>query len=210
MWVADRDVGAAAISSPSARRSTLQTLVDASLLRTGKIPVFVRAVCEWTSWAPRISACPSIKRRRPRKAPFFIFQTDSSEKFITGQNEREETTQDAIVTKSAAFASYEINYLTYITASLKNCLDGQTLDGVFDQCLTRQVCPTSQTYTQSSIAKEFCVFWHPGGVTVTTRPTTPSRPKRVDIFLHVCRFSLHILWQNPFDWAWRQESQKNA
>ncbi len=32
------------------------------------------------------------------------------EKFITGQNEREETTQDAIVTKSAAFASYEINY----------------------------------------------------------------------------------------------------
>jgi hypothetical protein len=29
-------------------------------------------------------------------------------KFITGQNEREETTQDAIVTKSAAFASYEI------------------------------------------------------------------------------------------------------
>jgi hypothetical protein len=27
--------------------------------------------------------------------------------FITGQNEREETTQDAIVTKSAAFASYE-------------------------------------------------------------------------------------------------------
>jgi hypothetical protein len=32
-------------------------------------------------------------------------------KFITGQNEREETTQDAIVTKSAAFASYEINYL---------------------------------------------------------------------------------------------------
>jgi hypothetical protein len=37
--------------------------------------------------------------------------------FITGQNEREETTQDAIVTKSAAFASYEINYLTYITAT---------------------------------------------------------------------------------------------
>ncbi len=39
------------------------------------------------------------------------------EKFITGQNEREETTQDAIFTKSAAFASYEINYLTYITAT---------------------------------------------------------------------------------------------
>jgi len=39
------------------------------------------------------------------------------QKFITGQNEREETTQDAIVTKSAAFASYEINYLTYITAT---------------------------------------------------------------------------------------------
>jgi hypothetical protein len=31
----------------------------------------------------------------------------AKEKFITGQNEREETTQDAIVTKSAAFASYE-------------------------------------------------------------------------------------------------------
>jgi hypothetical protein len=41
----------------------------------------------------------------------------SRTKFITGQNEREETTQDAIVTKSAAFASYEINYLTYITAT---------------------------------------------------------------------------------------------
>jgi hypothetical protein len=34
-----------------------------------------------------------------------------SGKFITGQNEREETTQDTIVTKRAAFASYEINYL---------------------------------------------------------------------------------------------------
>jgi hypothetical protein len=34
--------------------------------------------------------------------------------FITGQNEREETTQDTIVTKSAACASYEINYVTYI------------------------------------------------------------------------------------------------
>jgi hypothetical protein len=37
--------------------------------------------------------------------------------FIPGQNEREETTQGTIVTKSAAFASYEINYLTYITAT---------------------------------------------------------------------------------------------
>jgi hypothetical protein len=37
--------------------------------------------------------------------------------FITGQNEREETTQDTIVTKSAAYASYEINYVTYITAT---------------------------------------------------------------------------------------------
>jgi hypothetical protein len=37
--------------------------------------------------------------------------------FITGQNEREETTQDTIVTKSAACASYEINYVTYITAT---------------------------------------------------------------------------------------------
>ncbi len=40
-----------------------------------------------------------------------------SKRFITGQKEREETTQDIIVTKSAAFASYEINYLTYITAT---------------------------------------------------------------------------------------------
>ncbi len=40
-----------------------------------------------------------------------------NDEFITGQNEREETTQDTIVTKSAAFASYEINYLTYITAT---------------------------------------------------------------------------------------------
>jgi hypothetical protein len=40
-------------------------------------------------------------------------QTPSSllpKKFITGQNERQETTQDTIVTKRAAFASYEINY----------------------------------------------------------------------------------------------------
>jgi hypothetical protein len=37
--------------------------------------------------------------------------------FSTGQNEREETTQDTIVTKSAACASYEINYVTYITAT---------------------------------------------------------------------------------------------
>jgi hypothetical protein len=30
------------------------------------------------------------------------------EKFITGQNEREETTQDAIVTKSAAFSIHPV------------------------------------------------------------------------------------------------------
>jgi hypothetical protein len=40
-----------------------------------------------------------------------------NEIFITGQNEREETTQDTTVTKSAACASYEINYVTYITAT---------------------------------------------------------------------------------------------
>jgi hypothetical protein len=39
------------------------------------------------------------------------------ENFIAGQNEREETTQDTIVTKSAACASYEIHYVTYITAT---------------------------------------------------------------------------------------------
>ncbi len=50
----------------------------------------------------------------------FIIKTRGtivSENFITGQNEREETTQDTIVTKSAACASYEINYVTYITAT---------------------------------------------------------------------------------------------
>jgi hypothetical protein len=46
-----------------------------------------------------------------------MLRKSKKEKFITGQNEREETTQDAIFTKSAAFASYEINYLTYITAT---------------------------------------------------------------------------------------------
>jgi hypothetical protein len=55
------------------------------------------------------------------------------QQFITGQNEREETTQDAIVTKSAAFASYEINYLTYITATYtraKRRWHGATAPGV--------------------------------------------------------------------------------
>ncbi len=33
------------------------------------------------------------------------------------QNEREETTQDIIVTKSAAYASYKSNYVAYITAT---------------------------------------------------------------------------------------------
>jgi hypothetical protein len=37
--------------------------------------------------------------------------------FITGQNEREETTQNTTVTKSAACASYKSNYVTYITAT---------------------------------------------------------------------------------------------
>jgi hypothetical protein len=37
--------------------------------------------------------------------------------FITGQNEREETTQNTIVTKSAVCASYKSNYVTYITAT---------------------------------------------------------------------------------------------
>jgi hypothetical protein len=37
--------------------------------------------------------------------------------FITGQNEREETTQDTIVTKSAAYASYKSNYVTMLEAS---------------------------------------------------------------------------------------------
>jgi hypothetical protein len=33
-------------------------------------------------------------------------------KFITGQNEREESTQNTTVTKSAAFASYKIKETT--------------------------------------------------------------------------------------------------
>jgi hypothetical protein len=37
--------------------------------------------------------------------------------FITGQNEREQTTQNTTVTKSAACASYKSNYVTYITAT---------------------------------------------------------------------------------------------
>ncbi len=37
--------------------------------------------------------------------------------FITGQNEKEETTQNTTVTKSAACASYKSNYVTYITAT---------------------------------------------------------------------------------------------
>jgi hypothetical protein len=43
---------------------------------------------------------------------------------ITGQNEREETTgtQDAIVTKSAACASYKSNYVTYISATYRTLL----------------------------------------------------------------------------------------
>jgi hypothetical protein len=45
--------------------------------------------------------------------------------FITGQNEREETTQNTTVTKSAASrcASYNLdqsNYVTYITATLQH------------------------------------------------------------------------------------------
>jgi hypothetical protein len=40
-----------------------------------------------------------------------------TENFITGQNEREETTQNTTVTKSAACASYKSNYVTYITAT---------------------------------------------------------------------------------------------
>jgi hypothetical protein len=52
----------------------------------------------------------------------------TNEKFITGQNEREETTQDTIVTKRAAFASYEINYLTYITATNYNKIAVQILN----------------------------------------------------------------------------------
>jgi hypothetical protein len=35
----------------------------------------------------------------------------------TGQNEREETTQNTTVTQSAACASYKSNYVTYITAT---------------------------------------------------------------------------------------------
>ncbi len=38
-------------------------------------------------------------------------------KFITGQNEREETTQNTTITKRAACASYKSNYVTYITAT---------------------------------------------------------------------------------------------
>jgi hypothetical protein len=39
--------------------------------------------------------------------------------FITGQNEREETTQDTIVTKSAAYASYRSNYVTKLLVKMK-------------------------------------------------------------------------------------------
>jgi hypothetical protein len=58
-----------------------------------------------------------IKIQSLSKVQVQVRATGCFVEFITGQNEREETTQDTIVTKSAAFASYEINYLTYITAT---------------------------------------------------------------------------------------------
>jgi hypothetical protein len=56
---------------------------------------------------PKVLLAQAIRAtKRVRKNPdSFLFEV------------REETTQDTIVTKSAAFASYEINYLTYITAT---------------------------------------------------------------------------------------------
>jgi hypothetical protein len=50
----------------------------------------------------KIQPLPKVLRVQAIKATTRF----SAAKFITGQNEREETTQDAIVTKSAAFASY--------------------------------------------------------------------------------------------------------
>jgi hypothetical protein len=51
--------------------------------------------------------------------------------FITGQNEREENTQDTIVTKNAACASYEINYVTLVAI-----WDGwQRRSGIILQCV---------------------------------------------------------------------------
>jgi hypothetical protein len=67
-------------------------------------------MCRKKTLLMAIAEVPSALKAMP-------FAHSIKEKFITGQNEREETTQDAIVTKSAAFASYEINYLTYITAT---------------------------------------------------------------------------------------------
>jgi hypothetical protein len=51
-------------------------------------------------------------------------------KFITGQNEREETTQDAIVTKSAAFARFSGSNLLLVKMKEKKLLKMQSLPKV--------------------------------------------------------------------------------
>ncbi len=69
--------------------------------------------------ALRKADCVWVGRRRSRpKGRSPIFSNGATLKFfITGQNEREETTQNTTVTKSAACASYKSNYVTYITAT---------------------------------------------------------------------------------------------
>ncbi len=78
-------------------------------------------VLMYTNCSKLHPVCPprwhDVKKHRRIKSNMnnlIIVWTYYKKNFITGQNEREETTQNAIVTKSAAFASYEINYLTYI------------------------------------------------------------------------------------------------
>ncbi len=76
----------------------------------------------------RMVACIMIKKN----PSFCAVSVPLKEKFTTGQNEREESTQNTTVTKSAAYASYKIKattqhtYLLHTPARTKRRCHGAT------------------------------------------------------------------------------------
>ncbi len=82
--------------------------------------------------------------------------------FITGQNEREETTQNTTVTKSAACASYKSNDVTYITATYTHAYTDSSANIPTRKCIQNYSCIqiNIHAYTDKSLHTQKLVCTH--------------------------------------------------